>query len=170
LVKQSSIYRPFLLKFFLSLVGLQSTKDGSIIKSGHAQSYMNSNSEIKTQWLNGLSVWRNAVAKSYKPLNIEEKYSAYEDVNFSYRISKEYELLYVPELIVFDQNNDDNSQIKCAQFESGYRMRRKFVLLNSELSIARFKLAQIFRALWFILNPNKENLFKRLKVAIKTII
>jgi glycosyltransferase involved in cell wall biosynthesis len=170
LTESNSINLPFLFKFLLSLVGLQSAKNGSVLKSGHAQKYMNSTSEIKTQWLNGLSVWKNAIAKSYNPLSIEEKYSAYEDVNFSYRISKEYELLYVPELIVFDQNDDDNSKMNCAQFESGYRMRREFVLLNNELSIVRFKVAQIFRALWFILNPNEEKLFKRLQVAIKTII
>jgi len=170
LAKHSTIHLPFLLKFLLSLVGLQSTKDGSILKSGHAQKYMNSKNEIKTQWLNGLSVWRYAIVKSYNPLSIQEKYSAYEDVNFSYRVSKEYELVYIPELIVFDQNKDDNSQIKCAQFESGYRMRREFVLLNNELSIVRFNVAQIFRALWFILNPNEEKLFKRFRVAIKTII
>jgi glycosyltransferase involved in cell wall biosynthesis len=170
LAEHNSIHLPSLLKFLLSLVGLQSTKDGSVLKSGHAQKYMNSKNEIKTQWLNGLSVWRNAIVKSYIPLSIQEKYSAYEDVNFSYRVSKEYELLYIPELIVIDQNKDDNSQINCAQFESGYRMRREFVLLNNELSIVRFKVAQVFRALWFILNPNEEKLFKRFMVAIKTIV
>jgi hypothetical protein len=117
-----------------------------------------------------LSVWRNAVAKSYNPLNIDEKYSAYEDVYFSYSISKQYQLVYVPELIVFDQNKVDNFQMTCGQFESGYRMRKKFVLLNNELSLARFRVAQIFRALWFIFNPNEEKLFRRLKVAIKTVI
>ena len=170
LSNNSSKSLPFILKIFLSLVGLYSSKPGKILRSGHAQEYRNSTREVKTQCLNGLSIWEKELAKSYKPINTEESYSAYEDVNFSYRISKEHVLLFVPKLIVYDQNPDDSVQLTCAQYEAGYRMRYQFVSLHEELSMTKFRIAQLIRALWFTVKPNKEGLAKRFKVAVKTII
>ena len=170
LSKNSSKSLPFLLRIFLSFVGLYSSKPGKILRSGHAQEYRNSTREIKTQWLNGLSVWEKEVAKSYKPINIEESYSAYEDVHFSYRVSKKHVLLFVPKLIVFDQNPNESVRLNCAQYEAGYRMRYQFVSLNEELSLIKFRIAQLVRAIWFTSRPNNEGLAKRFKVAVKTII
>jgi glycosyltransferase involved in cell wall biosynthesis len=170
LSKNSSKSFPFLLRIFLSFVGLYSSKPGKILRSGHAQEYRNSFREVKTQWLNGLSIWENEVAKSYHPINTEESYSAYEDVNFSYRVSKEHVLLFVPELIVFDQNPEASVRLSCAQYEAGYRMRYQFVSMHEELSMLNFRIAQLIRALWFTAKPNNEGLAKRFKVAVKTII
>lgn len=170
LSKNSSKSFPFLLRIFLSFVGLYSSKPGKILRSGHAQEYRNSFREVKTQWLNGLSIWEKEVAKSYHPINTEESYSAYEDVNFSYRVSKEHVLLFVPELIVFDQNPEASVRLSCAQYEAGYRMRYQFVSMHEELSMLNFRIAQLIRALWFTAKPNNEGLAKRFKVAVKTII
>jgi glycosyltransferase involved in cell wall biosynthesis len=170
LSKNPSRSLPFLLRIFLSFVGLYSSKPGKILRSGHAQEYRSSTREVKTQWLNGLSIWKKVVAKSYQPINTEESYSAYEDVHFSYRVSKEHALLFAPKLIVFDQNPEESSRLNCAQYEAGYRMRYQFVSLHEELSMLNFRIAQLIRAIWFISKPNKEGLAKRFKVAIKTII
>jgi glycosyltransferase involved in cell wall biosynthesis len=170
LSNNSSKSMPFILRIFLSLVGLYSSKPGKILRSGHAQEYKNSTREVKTQWLNGLSIWEKKVAKSYKPINTEESYSAYEDVNFSYQVSKEHILLFVPKLIVFDQNPDESVQLTCAQYEAGYRMRYQFVSQHEELSMIKFRIAQLIRAIWFTSKPNNEALAKRFKVAVKTII
>jgi hypothetical protein len=77
---------------------LQIGKEGSVELNGECISYLYSKKPIQTLWLNGASVWRRETVEQYYSLFPDTKYAAYEDAFFSYTVSRNGKLLYLPNL------------------------------------------------------------------------
>ena len=150
------------MAFFLKLVGLHSDTPGIILKNGHAQRYLDSNNDIYTQWLNGLSVWRFNLLKNYNPKFSRIDYAAYEDVLFSYQISKQYKLLFTAGVYANNQQHEKYLSLSATQFKAAAYMRNLFVVENKELSKLLMLVAQFFRTLDFIRSgePSRSLLYR----------
>jgi GT2 family glycosyltransferase len=147
---------------------LYSDIPGTITRSGHAQSYLDHPTEIEVQWLNGISVWRSKVLSDYPAVLTNISYSAYEDVEFSYRVAKSSKLLFAPKARVVNQSLEGNSPLTINQFVYGGYLRYRFVFNNVELSRWRLLSAQFFRGLDFVFRQNDSSKFTlRVRVAIK---
>ena len=70
----------FLRKIFLS----SNQNFGQVNKSGYNASYMESDTLIQTQWLNGASIWRATIARNYDVPFERLKHAIGEDLIFSY--------------------------------------------------------------------------------------
>lgn len=152
----------------LKLFHLYSDIPGTITKSGHAQSYLDHPTEIEVQWLNGISVWRSNVLGYYPAILTNISYSAYEDVEFSYKVAKSSKLLFAPKARVVNQSREGNSPLTINQFVYGGYLRYRFVFNNIELSRWRLLIAQFFRGLDFVFRPNGSSKFTlRVRVSIK---
>ena len=152
----------------LKLFHLYSDIPGTITRSGHAQSYLDHPTEIEVQWLNGISVWRSKVLSDYPAVLTNISYSAYEDVEFSYRVAKSSKLLFAPKARVVNQRLEGNSPLTINQFVYGGYLRYRFVFNNIELSRWRLLSAQFFRGLDFVFRQNDSSkLTLRVRVAIK---
>lgn len=123
-----------------NLITIRSKKQsGKIKKSGVTISYSKAQVPVKTEWLNGLSIWRHSVVKYYDPLLANFDYAAYEDVFFSYAVNKHYELIYHPKIILINQNLYD-SDFNILHYKALKENRLAFVKQNSELSLTQLLL------------------------------
>jgi len=155
-------------KYVLRQLNLFSDTPGSITKSGHAQSYLDHGIQIEVDWLNGISAWNSKVLSHYSSQQFSIPYSAYEDVAFSYKVSKSHKLLFVPRAKVQNQKMEGGSPLTVNQFVYGGYSRYKFVFDNIELSKKWLLVAQIIRSADFIFRKNQScNTFTRIKVGIK---
>ena len=138
----------------LKFLNLYSSTPGTVTKSGHAQSYLDHPVEIKVQWLNGISVWKSEVLFQYPIIQTDNIYSAYEDVSFSYKVSKNNKLLFAPKAKVVNQSTEGQTPLTINQFVCGGYLRYKFVFNNVELSKWRLLVAQLIRGLDFVFRSN----------------
>jgi len=160
-----------LINLFLKVVGLYSATPGAILKSGHAEKYLGSTVAVYTQWLNGLSVWRYDQLKHYKPKFTRIDYAAYEDVLFSYRISKQHKLLFINDIHVYSQAFEKFTSLSTRQFKAAAYMRFLFVSENQELSKFLMLFAQIFRTLDFIISGDQSlSILKRSTYSVRIYI
>lgn len=141
----------------LQFLNLYSSTPGTVIKSGHAQSYLDHPVEIEVQWLNGISVWKSEVLFQYPIIQTDSTYSAYEDVNFSYKVSKNNKLLFAPKAKVVNQSTEGQTPLTINQFVYGGYLRYKFVFTNIELSKWRLLVAQLIRGLDFTFRSNESS-------------
>ena len=112
---------------------LSSATPGSVLKSGQAVSYLDETSCIRTEWLNGASIWQRDTAIAYRKLTSSSKYAAYEDVMFSYPQSKVGHLIFSPNsVLVFQESSATDFEAKDV-YESAAYLRMSFVLNNSDL-------------------------------------
>ena len=147
----------------LKFLKLYSHTPGTVTKSGHAQSYLDHPVEIEVQWLNGISVWKSKVLFQYPVIQTDNTYSAYEDVNFSYKVSKNNKLLFAPKAKVVNQSTEGQTPLTINQFVYGGYLRYKFVFANVELSKWWLLVAQLIRGLDFIFRSNENSkIIKRL--------
>jgi len=160
-----------LANLFLKIVGLYSSTPGAILKSGHAEKYLGSTATIYTQWLNGLSVWRYDQLKNYNPKFIRIDYAAYEDVLFSYGISKQHKLLFINDVHAYSQTFEKFTSLSTRQFKAAAYMRYLFVTENQELSKFLMLFAQIFRTLDFIISGDQSlSILKRSTYSVRIYI
>ena len=129
---------------------LDSERKGDILLSGHPVSYLEAKKITSTKWLNGISAWNAEALPSYGSDYLESRYSAFEDVIFSYRQSKIGELLYDPSISIDFQQSTVSDFSNPSIFEAASYWRLKFVLENREFSKMKFLWSQIGRSLFFI--------------------
>ena len=141
----------------LKFLNLYSSTPGTVTKSGHAQSYLDHPVEIEVKWLNGISVWKSEVLFEYPTIQTDNTYSAYEDVNFSYKVSKNNKLLFAPKIKVVNQNTEGQTPLTINQFVYGGYLRYRFVFNNAELSKWRLLVAQFVRGLDFTFRSNESS-------------
>lgn len=155
-------------KYVLRQFNLFSDTPGSITKSGHAQSYLDHGAQIEVDWLNGISAWNSKVLFNYSSQQTPIPYSAYEDVAFSYKVSKNHKLLFIPRAKVRNQKMEGGSPLTVNQFVCGGYSRYKFVFNNAELSKKWLLVTQIIRGADFIFRKNQNcKISTRVGVAIK---
>jgi hypothetical protein len=154
-------------KFVLYLFKLYSLKPGAITKSGHPQSYLQQKSSCDVSWLNGISIWRCDVVKEYLDNDLTVDYSSYEDVLFSYKLSKEHKLRFLSDVIVTNQVQTAPQISSTYHFLYGSYLRYYFVDKNKEFSKVSLLIAQILRNVDFIFKQNSESKFcSRFKCSI----
>ena len=155
-------------KNFLKLFKLYSVRPGTITKSGHAQSYLLNATEIEVSWLNGLSVWNSKVLYEYPSEQTEITYSAYEDVIFSYRVSRHSKLLFAPKVKMKTQNFEVTDTLTTQRLIYGGYIRYQFVSSYNEFSKWWLLISQIIRNLDFIVRSTHElNVSRRVLVSTK---
>ena len=138
-------------KLILSrLFFLNASAPGKVLESGHPVSYLSSKEIIETKWLNGISAWSSQSLPSYGSDYLEARYSAFEDVIFSYSQSKFGQLIYVPEIGVDFQPTMATNLSNPIVFESASYWRLKFILANNEFSKPKYLWSQIGRSIFFI--------------------
>lgn len=139
-------------KIIMCVFGLYSNKSGSVLKSGHAQTYQNSIDDIETEWLNGISVWRTESLKSYSSRFPEINYAAYEDVIYSYKVSRKNRLVFATGVSVINQDHEIHTPLTLNQYKAGSYMRYLFVSENRNLSLSYLLISQLFRTFDFTIN------------------
>lgn len=130
---------------------LDSSAAGEILSSGHPVSYLNSSQVVDCKWLNGISAWNSRILCHYGSDFLESRYSAYEDVIFSYSQSKFGKLMFDPNIKVDFQESLSTDLSQVSIFEAASYWRLKFILLNPEFSNSRYLWSQFGRSLFFIL-------------------
>lgn len=143
-------------KLILLLFYLYSNQKGKVLGSGHAQNYQDSLTDTATQWINGISIWRTETLQSYGLINSKLSYAAYEDVIFSYRISRHYPIYFASRVIVKSQDSEEIKPVTFNQFKSGSYMRYLFVSQYSNLSRTKLLISQILRSVQFTLSGDKK--------------
>jgi hypothetical protein len=143
-------------KFVLKIFGLYSSQKGKILPSGHAQNYQDSVCDIETEWLNGISIWKSKFLKEYSPKFVQISPSSYEDVLFSYKISRNNRMLFAPKISVCDQNLDFNCKLSLSQFKNAAYMRYLLVSEYQNLSKGYLLFSQILRSFEFIANGDSS--------------
>jgi glycosyltransferase involved in cell wall biosynthesis len=144
------------LKLILLLFGLHSRQKGKVLSSGHPQNYQDSLTDIEIQWANGISVWRIEALQFYGLVNGKLSYAAYEDVIFSYRVSRKNPILFASKVIVISQDTDEIKPITLDQFKSASYMRYYFVSKNQNLSLIKLLTSQLPRSIQFTLLGDKN--------------
>jgi glycosyltransferase involved in cell wall biosynthesis len=135
---------------FSRMLFLDSTEPGTVLKSGHPVSYLNVCHSISTQWLNGISAWRYDVCRYYGSDFLDSKYSAFEDVFFSYKQGKRGSLVYCPEIEIDFQESSKTDLANVKIFEAASYWRLKFVLENEGFSMIKYLISQIGRNGFFL--------------------
>lgn len=160
----SLLKRLFLKSFFL-----WSGTPGKVLQSGHAQSYFDSKTICKTEWLNGISLWKASSLKMYPNLKLTHSYSAYEDVIFSYKISRGCQLLYDPNMFVQSQELEYVTHLNSIKMIAAAKNRKLFVEMN-KLSSMKLLISQIFRGIYYLSIHNGESFKHKFKTFIKSIM
>jgi hypothetical protein len=139
------------VRLILLLFYLYSNQKGKVLGSGHAQIYQDSLTDIETQWVNGISIWRIETLQSYGFISSKLSYSAYEDVIFSYGVSRDHPIIFASKVIVKSQDSEEIQPITLNQFKSGSYMRYFFVSKYPNLSRIKLLIAQLLRNVQFTL-------------------
>jgi len=155
---KNRIYRNinWLVNYILYVVKLHSFSPGDVTIGGHPQSYLNQNNVCEVKWLNGLSIWSRQVTDQYFDIPLISDYAAYEDVMFSYKVSRSYKLLFAFDVFVTDQFLENNRPLTSKQFVSGCYARYFFVSSNADMSKTWLIIGQIIRNIDFIIRSRHE--------------
>lgn len=148
-----------LSQILAGIFGINNFPPGSVLRNGHATSYLEQQEAIETKWLNGASMWRIEEISSYGSHGISSKYAACEDLIFSYPIGKRKTLLYCPNARIDFQLNEKTDFENPAVYISALYWRYFFILEHKEFSILKFNFTQIGRLLFGI----KQNKGRRME-------
>ena len=159
----------FLSKLLLYAFKLYSFKPGAITKSGHPQSYLHQNFDSDVSWLNGISLWRSDVLQTYINADLIVDHSSYEDVIFSYNLSKTNKLRFLSDVSVTSQKQIAPQTTSTHQFIHGSYLRYYFVDKHKEFSKYWLLVAQILRNIEYIFVTKDEfSFYSRVKIALDT--
>ena len=158
-LKDSSMLKRRIAKvFFLN------GKPGQILRSGHPVAYLGSPGVTKTQWLIGVSMWRREILNHYGVEFLDSKYSAFEDVIFSYKCLNFGDLMYLPQSKLFFQD-DSVTEEGIEVFTSATYWRFYFVHTNREdFSFLAFFWSQIGRSIFFLFDDISRRISFRVKL------
>lgn len=128
-----SFKKPTLLeKAFL----VNSDKPGMILRSGFQSKLCSLDSTTRVGWLlGGATVWRSSVFDKFMFDESFEGYARYEDVDFSYRVGKEYKMYVVADAKVRHPFRLENLEFSVTLGKMQVLNRLYFVKKNPELSV-----------------------------------
>jgi glycosyltransferase involved in cell wall biosynthesis len=157
-VTSRGINLPAHLEILVRFFKLSSNMPGKVLSSGHASSYLQSDSIIETQWLNGASMWLAEDARGYG-LNLPSTpYAACEDLIFSFPLSKKGTLLFIPDAKVFYQDTELSQFDSFRVIEAASLWRFYFVSIHKELSLGHFFLSQLVRNIYAMIYSKDSKL------------
>ena len=120
----------FLENIFRKIFILNGYPLGRVLINGHITPYLESKYSINTEWANGISAWRNEALKYYGHNKIPNGYSAYEDVIFSYKVSRIGKIIFIPSIKVMSQELAGTKRLTSSQFFYATLWRLFFVKQN----------------------------------------
>jgi glycosyltransferase involved in cell wall biosynthesis len=167
-LKQSKF--PKLNRFGQKFFGLHGDKMGTVLKNGHATSYLEAKDRIYTEWLNGASIWRKDVLHLYNSDYPHLRYAAYEDVAFSYQVAKKGLLVFEPKCKAFFQESPQAKGTDTEAFKVAGYVRANFVAGNKELSMFLNFWAQIGRSFYILINTSGGLLVKIKVLQLCTVV
>ncbi len=147
--QETQKYKP-IVRSLLAFTKLYSPTPGIILSSGHPQAYLQETMGCEVVWLNGISAWRSDVLSNYGVHDLKTSYSAYEDIIFSYSVSKVYKLFFGADVAVLSQNPTKSKSLTSEQFKSASYIRYFFVDNNKELSKYSLLFSHFFRSVDFV--------------------
>ena len=133
---------------------MRRSKYGSVMRSGRNLDYMEANEPVLCEWLNGISMWKRDVLCKYSFDYLDSRYSICEDLIFSYSISRDHKLLYVPNAVFNFQTETPIFVTNREVFRANAYWRLFFVSSNSQLSKYRFLITQFIRSFTFSFRNN----------------
>lgn len=161
--RKHRVYNPF-VTFILWAFQLYSFKPGKITKSGHPQTYLDNQTPIDVDWLNGASIWKSEVLNFYGENQKAHIYSAYEDVIFSYKVRGSSFLLYAHDCFIYEQDQKEDLALTYQQFLYGSFLRYYFVDSHKEFSKFLLLVSQILRGIDYVSRSKEEGrLIQRIK-------
>jgi glycosyltransferase involved in cell wall biosynthesis len=84
---------PFRHSWAKALMGMSTSQQGRVLRSGYNVATTPADAHLRTQWLcGGATVWRKEILKRFTGREIYSRWAICEDVIFSYPIGKEYPL------------------------------------------------------------------------------
>ena len=129
-------------------------KIGKIQNSGRATNYM-FDDRVETEWLNGVSIWRQKYLALYILPILDSRYAAYEDVNFSSKVAKHATLIFEPSLEVCEQVNHSQPVTNLSHFKY-ITLWSGFLVCNLEsTNLLSYKILTFFRWIIFLKNMSK---------------
>jgi GT2 family glycosyltransferase len=149
---------------------LNHNKFGKIKKNGHPVSYNFSKNICQIKWANGISMWSSKIIYLYKLNPMAVSYSAFEDVIFSYKISKFGQILFLPDSIVLSQRKIE-FPVSLDNYIASIFWRYYFVGTHKEFSMCLMFIDEIFRMIIFTLRGDSSISFViRFKTALKQLV
>lgn len=152
------VFLSLLTKFIAEKLNFGTKELGKVLRNGHATSYLQSEKIIEVDWLNGASMWRMDIARTYgKNLN-PTSYAACEDLIFSYPQRKIGKLIYVPKASLQYQEETVSDFNNIQIMKSAALWRYYFIMENEELSFKAFYISQWIRMFFALRKPNKNSI------------
>jgi hypothetical protein len=143
-------------KFRFRIIQLMNYKLGRISKFGNVTHYMG-HKRIKTEWLNGASIWKLSVLLSYDMPLLNSKHAALEDVIFSARVGTQLDLVYSPEIVVTQQFVTNLNLYSLDRFKYMTLWNAYFACIDSRTNFFLYKVITIPRLVKFILKSHGFN-------------
>jgi len=140
--------------FAKSFVGIEIKDRGVVLPSGFNTQFCPVKNTFSVQWLcGGATVWRKKVLDKYKFDEKFKSYGYYEDVEFSYRVGKEYSLFMVSDARV--RHLHTKSKVELQKYYFLERIISKgrvyFVKKNNDLSLFSCFLATIMQTMIYFM-------------------
>ncbi len=126
---------PFLYSFF----GLNDSAKGRILKSGAATGLSPLSENIYTQWLcGGATIWKRSIFRDFSYDEWFKGYAYFEDVDFSYSVSRKHKLAVVSTARVLHLPPPLKPQRVSSYIKAHAVQQYYFVRKHHELSMPRF--------------------------------
>jgi glycosyltransferase involved in cell wall biosynthesis len=156
-------------KFIARKFLLDSKISGAVLRSGHPVEYLSSTVETSTEWLIGSSLWRKDMLAHYLFDFLEARYSALEDVIFSYRCKNYGDLVYLPDCKIYFQSNSKTKETLDVFIAVSFWRYYFFEINRSKFSPIAFLWSQFGRSIYFIFNSKErsESIFHSIFLSIK---
>ena len=141
--------------FLAKLFFLGNNLPGKVRKNGQANAYLHSETNIDIEWANGISAWRTESLSNYGFSDLSIGYSAYEDVIFSYKVSRSHKIKFLRQAKVY---SDDNpvKRLSNSQFYYASLWRLFFVKTNKNFSKFLFFYSHLARSIEFVLKSTEQ--------------
>lgn len=143
-------------KWVASQFGFLDNRPGRVTLSGHGVSYLQANQDCFTDWLNGVSMWKLEVAKTYQESLPNTAHASCEDLLFSYQVSRSGKLVFSSTANVYFQTEEKTNAASLEILKSTAYWRLYFVRKNKELSVRRLLVAQAFRTIYHLIFSRHE--------------
>ena len=150
--------RPGRLRFLSILMGHSSNTPGKVCSSGYATSNVGALKNFYTEWLcGGATVWRKSVLNEFAFDEWYKGYALWEDVDFSYRVSRSMSLAIVADARVLHLHKEKKTPEHAARIGDLEIVDRFYFIRkhNSEMSM--------LMATWASLGTIARNLLTALK-------
>jgi GT2 family glycosyltransferase len=122
-----------------SFFRMDSRKRGTVMRSGYEATTGPAEKNIDVEWLcGGATVWRRQVLQEYKYDEWFQGYSYFEDVDFSYRVSRKYKLMIVADAKVQHLSPPVKEDRNYALGKCQVINRKYFLLKHANMSPALF--------------------------------